>query len=220
MIATLPFLQKRFDTFNRDFFGASLPPVPLKLSRAFRSLGSCTYKKRRKLFGGVEYYDFCIRVSTKFDLPENELEDILLHEMIHYEILVNQRRDSSAHGRLFRGRMKELNEKSGRNISVSHHLTQQQRDQMAAAQPAVLRVVALVRFRDGRSGVKVLPDNARRIRAYRRGMLLSGQIASVDIYQSDDPYFGRFPKSSALNVFFPKEAGFQQHFEDARPFQD
>ena len=120
MIATLPFLQSRFETFNDAYFEGQLPPVPLKLGRAVRSLGACTYKKRRRLFRGVEYYDFRIRISTRFDLPEDELEDILLHEMIHYEILVNQRKDTSAHGRLFRARMKEINERYGRHIAVSY----------------------------------------------------------------------------------------------------
>ena len=70
MIATTEFLEKRFETFNDAYFGGALPPVPLKLSRAVRSLGACTYKKRRKLLGGYKYYDFRIRVSTKYDLPE------------------------------------------------------------------------------------------------------------------------------------------------------
>ena len=210
MIATLPFLQKRFETFNHAYFGGSLPPVPIKLGRAVRSLGSGTYKKRRKFFGKLEFYDFCIHVSIRFDLPENELEDILLHEMIHYEILVNQQHDSSAHGRLFRARMKEFNEQYGRHITISHR--------HAAQLPIVMpkkmtpQVVALVRMKDGRIGVKRLPAVERRIRAYRRGLLLSGEVASVDIYQTEDPYFLRFPKSSALNIFFPADPDLLTHF--------
>ena len=216
MIVTLDFLWKRFETFNDAYFGAALPPVPLKLSRAVRSLGSCTYKKRRKLFGGLEYYDFCIRVSTKFDLPENELEDILLHEMIHYEILVNQRRDTSAHGKLFRARMRELNERYGRHITVSHRLTPQQQTKLAAVpegKKPVERVVARVQLKDGRIGVKVLPDIPRRIRAYRRGLMLSGQVAVIDLFRTTDPYFACFPKSSALNVFFPSDPDLDSHFQ-------
>ena len=130
MIATLPFLEKRFETFNDTIFDGALAPIPLKLSRAVRSLGACTYKKRRRLFGKMKYSDFSIRISTKFDLPENELEDILLHEMIHYEILSNQQQDTSAHGKLFRSRMKEINERYGRHIRISYRLTPQQREQM------------------------------------------------------------------------------------------
>ena len=217
MIATLTFLQKRFETFNDAYFGGALPAVPLKLSRAVRSLGACTYKKRRKLFGGLEYYDFCIRISTKYDLPENELEDILLHEMIHYEILVNQQRDTSAHGQLFRARMKEFNDKYGRHITVSHRFTPQEQAQLEAQAIAkgkkpVERVVARVTLKDGRVGVKVLPDIPRRINAYRRGLLLSGQVATIELFRTADPYFARFPKSSALNLFFPQDPDFNSHF--------
>ena len=120
MIATKPFLEERFATFNTLCFDGSLPPVPLRLGRAVRSLGSCTYRKKRHLFGRTEYYGFSIRISARFDLPERVLEDVLLHEMIHYEILVNQRQDTSAHGRLFRARMKEINERYGRRITVSY----------------------------------------------------------------------------------------------------
>lgn len=214
MIASLPFLEKRFETFNHACFGGALPPVPLKLSRAVRSLGSCTYKKRRHLFGKTEFYDFCIHVSTRYDLPEEELEDILLHEMIHYEILVNQRQDTSAHGRLFRARMQEINQEHGRHISVSHRYAM---PPVALTKKMKPQVVARVQMKDGRTGVKRLPDDARRIRAYRRALLRSGEIEAVDVFWSDDPYFLRFPKSSALNVFFPKDADLLTHFASARP---
>jgi len=120
MIATLEFLEDRFDSFNELCFDGTLPPVRIKLGRATRCLGACAYKKRRHLFGRMEYFDFSLRFSTKFDLPEDVLEDTLLHEMIHYDILVNQRRDTSSHGRLFRAKMKEINERYGRHITISY----------------------------------------------------------------------------------------------------
>lgn len=215
MIATLPFLEKRFETFNDAIFDGALAPVPLKLSRAVRSLGACTYKKRRKLFGKMEYSDFCIRISTKFDLPESELEDILLHEMIHYEILSNQRQDTSAHGKLFRSRMKEINERYGRHITVSHRFTPEQREQMADKKP-VWRTVALIHMKDGRAGIKVLPNIEKRLKRYRRGMLLTGQVHSVEFFRTTDPYFASYPKSSALNLFFPKDpTTLATHFSSA-----
>ena len=214
MVATLPFLESRFEAFNTLCFDGALPPVPIKLSRAVRSLGSCTYKKRKHLFSRTEYYGFAIRISKCFDLPENELEDVLLHEMIHFEILVNQRQDTSAHGRLFRARMKEINERFGRQISVSHRSAHLQPLTAANAAP-VWRAVALVRLKDGRTGIKVLPDIERRLRAYRRGLKLSGQVAAIEFYRTADPWFSRFPKSSALNIFFPSDPDFVTHFKDS-----
>lgn len=211
MIATIPFLEKRFETFNHAYFSDSLAPVPIKLSRAVRSLGACTYKKRRRLFGKTEFSDFCIRISTKFDLAENELEDILLHEMIHYDILSRQMQDTSAHGRLFRAKMKELNEQHGRHIAVSHRFTPEQRAAVSDKKQT-WRTVARVLMKDGRIGVKVLPDSERSIRAYRRGLWLSSDVQSVDFFRTDDPWFASFPKSSALNVFFPKDPDIDSHF--------
>lgn len=213
MIATLDFLVKRFETFNHAYFDGALPPVPIKLGRAVRSLGSCTYKKRRKWFGKLEYYDFCLHISTRYDLPEEELEDILLHEMIHYEILVNQLQDTSAHGRLFRARMKQFNEQYGRHISVSHRHAL---PPVATPKDRRPQVVALVHMKNGRIGVKRLPASLQRINAYRRGLLHSGEVVSVDFYLTDDPYFLRFPKSSALNIFFPADPDLLTHFTAAR----
>ena len=214
MIATMPFLEERFETFNALCFGGALPPVPIRLGRAVRSLGACTYKKRKHLFGRTEFYGFSIRISSRFDLPENELEDILLHEMIHYEILVNQQKDTSAHGRLFRARMKEINALFGRHVTVSHRAAALQPVQAADAAP-VWRTVALVRLKDGRTGVKVLPGDVRRVKAYCRGMMNSGQVLAIDCYLTADPWFGRFPKSAALNVFFPSDPDFTTHFNES-----
>lgn len=213
MIATLPFLEDRFKAFNALCFNGALPPVPLRLSRAVRTLGTCAYRKRKHLFGRTEYDGFAIRISTRYDLPEAELEDVLLHEMIHYEILVSQQQDTSAHGRLFRARMKEINERFGRHITVSHRAGALQPVKAVSSKP-VWRVVARVRFKDGREGVKVLPRNEARMKAYRRGLRWSGQVSSVDFYLTADPWFGRFPKSSALNVFFPSDPDFASHFQD------
>ena len=122
MIVTLPLLEKRCETFNHDCFADAVPPVPIKLGRAVRSLGTCAYKKRRKFFRKWEYYDFRIRISTRFDLSESDWEDVLLRERIHYEILSRQLKDTSAHGKLFRARMKEINERFGRHIRISYRI--------------------------------------------------------------------------------------------------
>lgn len=124
MRATLPFIQERFDAFNQLCFGGSLPAIPLALSNAKGFLGVCRFKKRRKLFGKWELYDFSIRISTRFDLPQDVIEDTLLHEMIHCYIGLNGLADTSAHGKVFRRMMKEINAKYGRHIRISHRLSQ------------------------------------------------------------------------------------------------
>lgn len=89
----------------------------------------CTFKRRRLLGGGMENYDFKLQISTQIDLSECELEDTIIHEMIHYYIGVHQWRDTSAHGRLFRQMMNDINERFGRQVTVSHQSTKAQREQ-------------------------------------------------------------------------------------------
>lgn len=83
MKATLPFLYTRFAHFNATIFGNRLPPVEIQLSRATSFLGACTYRRKRGLLGVTKKHDFRIRISTASDMSEAELEDVLIHEMIH-----------------------------------------------------------------------------------------------------------------------------------------
>ena len=78
-----------------------------------------------------------------------------------------------------------------------------------------VRVVAVVMLRDGRSGVKVVPRIASRMRAYRNGLMLSGKVASVDFYITEDSLFARFPNSSALRVYFLERDEIHRHLEGA-----
>lgn len=64
-----------------------------------------------------------LRINTRFDLPEDLLQDTILHEMIHYYIAVNHLRDTSTHGQLFRREMKRINEQGNRHITISYRLT-------------------------------------------------------------------------------------------------
>ena len=123
MVPTIPYIQSRFDEFNARFFAGALPPVPIKLSNARTFLGKLTFTKRRKwLFGEWTYSNFVLRINTRFDLPEQLIEDTILHEMIHYYIAVNQLRDTSTHGRLFRQEMKRINAEVNRHITISYRL--------------------------------------------------------------------------------------------------
>lgn len=127
MKPTLDYIQARFDEYNARFFDGTLPPLPIKLSNARTFLGKVTFVRRRKwLFGATTNENFVLRINTRIDLPEELVEDTILHEMIHYYIAVNQLRDTSAHGRLFRQHMKRINAEGNRHITISYKLTADQ----------------------------------------------------------------------------------------------
>ena len=111
MKATVEYIEKKFEEFNRQMFAGKLPKLPIELSNAKTFLGQCAFKKRLTVFGKVKLYDFRMRISTRFDLTEREIEDTIIHEMIHYYIGVNNLKDTSAHGQLFRQMMNSINER-------------------------------------------------------------------------------------------------------------
>ncbi len=201
MKASIPYVEKKFEEFNLQMFAGQLPKLPIELSDAKTFLGVCVYKKRQTDGGKTECYDFKLRINTRIDLPEQEVEDTIIHEMIHYFIGVNQLEDVSSHGPIFLHMMNSINEKYGRHITVSHKSTQEQREELVDKK-AHWHVIAIVNFKDGKTGIKVLPRVLPRILNYYNAVSRDSKVNSGDVYMSNNPFFNRFPKSSSLSVQF------------------
>lgn len=216
MKPTIDYLSRKFDEFNAQMFGGQLTMPPIQLSRARTFVGQCAAKKRRTLFHGTQLFDFRLKFSVCFDLTEEEWEDTVIHEMIHYYIGVNGLKDTSAHGQLFRQMMETINQTFGRKLTISHRSTPEQKEQLYSTK-RVWHVIALVHFADGRKGVKVLPRIRQRIEAYRTTMVRDKRITKIDLFMSNDPYFNRFPNSSAFNVVLANEEEFMPHIQQAEP---
>ena len=218
MRATIPYIEQKFDEYNSLMFGGRLPRIPIQLSNAKTFIGQCVCRKRRKLFGKTERYDFRLRFNTRIDLSERELEDTIIHEMIHYYIGYNQLEDTSAHGQLFRSMMDDINRRFGRNLTVAHKSTAEQREQLQDRRKRY-HVVAVVQFRDGRTGIKVLPRVRRSILYYCNNVVANKEIQAIRLYMSNDVFFNRFPNSSALRVHFVDADTISQHLEGQEPFE-
>lgn len=214
MKPTTDFIARKFQEFNTQMFGGKLTMPPIQLSRARTFVGQCAAKKRRTLLRGTQLFDFRLKFSICFDLSEAEWEDTIIHEMIHYYIGINGLKDTSAHGKLFRQMMDVINQRFGRHLTISHKSTPEQKEQFYNTKK-VWHVIAVVHLADGRKGLKVLPRIRQRIEAYRTAMLRDKRFSCIDLYMSNDPYFNRFPNSSAFNVVLAKEDEFMPHIEQA-----
>lgn len=199
MKATIEYIQARFDECNERFFNGSLPPLPIRLSHAKGFLGKvCFVRKRQGLFGGYKNSDFVLRINVRIDLDEALLQDTILHEMIHYYIAYNQWHDTSSHGQLFRREMKRINDEGNRHITISHRLSEEEKSQ------AVLhkgRVVAIVHFADGQTGIKIIPKQIRHILSWLRKVSRHFKVSHIDWYYTDDEYFAKYPSSIALRIY-------------------
>lgn len=210
MIPTIEYVQQKFREFNVTMFDGRLPEPPISITNAKTYLGVCAFRKHRNWHGRLEYSDFKIRISRRFDLPQEEIDDTIIHEMIHYYIGLFSPADMPGHSALFRRMMADINTRYGRHISVSHRLSKEQQEQAIDHRPKK-HIVARVVLKDGRTGIKVIPCMERHVRRYRRGMMASGKVSSIEFFQTTDPFFNRFPSSSAFTVYFPDPATLSAH---------
>lgn len=215
MRATKEFVERKFGEFNRLMFGGRLPMPPVYLSDAGSFLGQCVCKVRTLPDGRRENYDFTLRINTRYDLPEQTLEDVIIHEMIHYFIGYNGLIDTSPHGHIFRAMMASINKNFSRNLTVSHKMTPEQHAQAASTRKK-LHVIAAIYFHTGHTGVKVLPRVVSKILDYDKGVGVHPNVMRIEYYLHDNPYFNRYPTSAALKVHEIDAATLQENLKGAR----
>lgn len=215
MIATLPFVRKTFDHFNALCFEDALPPLPIILTKAGTFLGKVEYKGERGLFGIVSRNkEFRMKISTSFDLPQEELEDVVIHEMIHYYIAWRNIKDTSVHGKIFRSIMEQLNSKFGRHITVSHKTKDGQL--RAKSQEPSKHYVCLTTFKDGKRYVTVVAST--KIFELHRAFFRCPDIVEIQWYCSLDPFFDRYPRSKTPKVYKISSEEIEKHLESAVVF--
>ena len=211
MTPTVEYLEERFDTFNRMCFDGALPRIPIKLSHARTFVGRLIYRPVRDWRGRVvRREDFVLRISTYFDLPEAEIEDTLIHEMIHYWIAWKGIKDTSSHGKEFRRIMKEINALHGRHLTISHKSTPEEQDRDTRVRDHYFCVSQLA---DGRTALTVAaqPCIARIQRAFR----WSPTVRSQTWYHSRDPWFNRYTHCRSPKIFPVDPAVLQPHLDAA-----
>ena len=215
MKATEEYIKEHFDVYNRTMFGGTLPVPPIHLTNARTYMGQMTCRKRVGLFGKKHFSNYALRFSKRFDFTEEELQDTLIHEMIHYYISYHQLQDSSAHGQRFRQMMNEINQKYGRHITISHRSSQEERLQVIGNRPTP-RVFAVIELADGKQYIKAVPRIVQRIRTMHRWLNSSPDIRSVTWYYSTDPYFALFPSSMGRKMQLLHMDEAEPHIREAR----
>ena len=143
---TVDYLRQAFEHYNDLIFEGKLPLPKLKWSRAKTRLGQMACK-RKMSWGRTKYYDFTISVSNYYNLTTEEIDDVLIHEMIHYSIAYTGLKDTSAHGVVFRGLMDKINRLFGRHITISVRTRNLQA--RSAQQPKDYLILAL-KMKDGK----------------------------------------------------------------------
>ena len=105
-----------FVKYNKLYFGNILP-IPMFTTD--NSIRSVAFFKAFKSKSNGKLFNSTIVVSKAFNFSNKaKLEDIILHEMIHYYIAYMDIKDNSSHGYYFQGEMKRLNKLGNHNIEI------------------------------------------------------------------------------------------------------
>lgn len=214
MRATAEYVRARFDYFNLLCFEGKLPPIAVRITNAKSYLGKVTCRKERGLFRGERFRDFQMLISNRRDLDPFVIDDTILHEMIHYHILYNRIKDTSAHGPVFRKIMTDFNRRFGRRMTVSHRVTEEEHDRN---QERKANAVCVARMKDGRTAIMVAARSA--LFNLWDGMEKWEAVAEHRWIYSDHPYFGRFPRSRTLKLYHADPDSLQEALLDARPLK-
>lgn len=209
MIPDLNFVREAFSLFNTGIFGGELPAPRFALSRGRTFRGKMCWSERRSLTG-VRTRDFEMRISIGFDLPREEWEDVVIHEMIHYYIAFKRIKDSSSHGPVFRRMMADINRIHGRKIVVSSRQTKEQAD---ADRRVRGHYLCLVKMSDGRLGLAPVAKS-RIFILWDEFNSFPGAVA-VKWVGSTDPWFNRFPRVLTPRLYVADRGEVAAHLKGA-----
>ena len=188
-------LAVNFDRFNKDHFGGRLVPPKFSVNNARTRLGSMAFKWKRSLLKR-ESYDYVIRLSNYYDIPEVEFRNVLLHEMIHYYIAVNRFHDDSAHGTMFRSIARRINNQGWhvvvRTDTRKWPVAERNRKKMVARK----RTVLAAHTTDGKYFLSVIAPGS--IHKVKLQIARTPQIREARWYESSDDYFQHFPLCRTL----------------------
>ena len=184
-----------FDRFNKENFGGRLTPPKFSVNNARTRLGSMAFKWKRSLFKR-ETYDYVIRLSNYYDIPEVEFQNVLLHEMIHYYIAVNHFKDDSVHGTMFRSIAQRIN-KQGWHVVVRTDtrkwpVAERNRKKVITRK----RIVLAASTTDGKYFLSVIgPGSVRKVKLQ---IARTPQIREARWFESSDDYFQQFSQCRTL----------------------
>lgn len=211
MKPSIEFVSECFIRFNRQIFGGRLSVPVFELGNARNYLGKLCFVTEHMPDGRVRHNNIVMRFNRAIDLSRNELEDVVIHEMIHYHILVNGLRDTGPHGKLFKSMMQTINSRFGRNITVTHRLSIEQKEERDSQ--IRIHLVCKVMLDDGRCCVTVVARSCAG--SLRQQIDMLPNIRSTEWFVSRNPFFNRYPRSRTLKLYLSDDDTLNRELSDA-----
>ncbi len=210
MVCTLDYLRERFAVFNAQCFAGRLSAPRLRVGKSRRMLGSVRYRRVATARGKSKVENISLTISAAYDLPPQEIDDTILHEMIHLYILSLPQRDTSTHGTLFRSMMRDFNQRYGCHITISR------RGMLPLSpQPPQKMIVVITTLRDGTTCVT--RPALTRLWEVQRTLARLPMVRRQQWYRTANQYFTTFPRSIKLKFYRTDKEQLRCALEDAIP---
>lgn len=191
MTPTLEYIEQKFREFNKQIFNSCLPTPAFRLTDAKTSMGGLYFRKKVTP-KGIWYSNITLGISQNYDLPQDALDDVIIHEMIHLYILSQKIHDTSTHGTAFRKLMDEINQKFNRHVTISAKNSAVQGTKPILTTIGSPVYFCVIKMKDGQTGIMAVAKT--RIFELWRIVSTTPGVVQADWYVSIDPYFANFPK--------------------------
>ncbi len=201
MRATIEFLEDRFTRFNLDIFNGTLPIPLMHISQARSFMGQFKVERQPSLLRKTKE-TYHLTLSCRYDLDESTLEDIVIHEMIHFLIHYKKIKDTSSHGIHFRKLMSEINRRFGRHITVSHRCSKEELESDGAKAHSI---VCLCTMEDGRKLVCRVSQS--KVFEIHRAFTEWDKVKTEEWYWVYGSYFNRYRRVLTPRLFSVDKEG-------------
>jgi len=195
MIPSIEYLEQHYKSYNDLYFDGTLPDVKFKLVKAHSFLGKTQFKRAGGLFSRG-YCDYQIKMSTSFDLEENELQDVLIHEMIHCYLTSKGIDIGHPHGDNFKRIMNDINSRYGRNIRTRY----KSKDGMGSPRnQRKSHIICISTMNNGEEGITVMSPGCKdKILA---SLPKRYRLTKQELFVTSDPFFNRYPLSRKAVIY-------------------
>ena len=114
MEVTTEIIANKFREYNKTFFNNELPTPKFGLLKSYMT---CGYFSCKKIVGKRRLNGQRLDISVYYDWDENELRNVIVHEMIHYYLAHKHIDNELTHGEAFMEMANKFNNEYGMKIS-------------------------------------------------------------------------------------------------------
>ena len=114
MVVTERIIEQKYREYDKAYFNDELPIPRFGLLKSYTT---CGYFSCRKIIGKRRVKGPLLEISVYYDWKEEDLKNVIVHEMIHYYLAYKHIDNGLTHGDAFKEMASDFNTKYDLNIT-------------------------------------------------------------------------------------------------------